>query len=1306
MRKTFFVILLLCHVVQSMASHYYYKQIFLQEGLPSTVSTIWTDERGFVWIGTKAGVYKFNGYELKNYTHDSHSPNSLPDNTILNIVEGNQHDLWVLSEKGISLYQNDIDGFMTPKDSAGDYIHAFSACPMEDGILFGERGKLIRYDYHNRSFSFIILNKLENFNITSINYWDKDTVICSSRWAGTVLVDIHTGKIKSSRFIPEHEITAMLIDSNNKIWIASYNNGIKCYSHTGRLLASYTTQNSPLSNNTVMCIAESDHHIWIGTDGGGINILHPETGNMTLLKHIPGDNSSLPVNSIISFYNDGNTLWAGTIRGGLIGIKQVFMQTYTSAPLGREEGPSDDTILSLYQDNGNTIWVGTDGGGINKFNRETNKFKHLLPTWDSKVSSITGFDSNRIIFSCFNEGAFTIDKRTETLRPFIIVNDSVNKRFYHRGKSVNVYQNTPGSILILTDSLYAYHIGTHTFRKIETEGVYGILLPIAKNAERTFLFDMRRIYALDHQTLKLAPLFSFSETNDTIINSVSQQDRDGTFWIGTNRGLASYNPTTRHYSTCPTNLFTNAISVVCDQRDRVWIGSIEKMLFSWSIPEKKFIIYSESDGLSLNDYMNEPRLVSSNGDIYMGGVKGLLRIDRQLPMDTSETYKLVLDEIILDGELVKTDPNEPKLSLPWDSKNLTIKILSHEKDIFRNRIYRYHIKGASEQYIESYRPELKMHSFIPGNYSISVSCNTKTGDWTPASQILSLHIAPPWYRTPWFILTCVFTAAGAIIAGTFITIKRKEDKLKWAMKEHEKQVYEEKVRFLINISHELRTPLTLIYAPLKRILQSLSDADTNYLQLKGIYSQTQRMRNIIDMVLDVRRMEVGQSKLIIKPHLLNEWIHHIIKDFEPEASARDIKITCSLDEAITETYFDENKCEIILTNLLSNALKYSADHTEIRIATQLIANFQRVRISVIDQGCGLKNVDISKLFTRFYQGQENRGGSGIGLSYAKLLVELHGGSIGAKENEQGNGAIFFFELPLKVDTEKIICEAKPYLNELINCGKELNLPLPEELYPTQNQTLLLVDDNKDLIAFLKEGMKNQFKRLYTATDGADAYETAQREQPDIIVSDIMMPRISGYELCKRIKENIETSHIPVILLTARNDENSLLCGYKNGADAYISKPFDMEMLLAQIRSILHNRENMRQRYLKAGVVPVSEETTFSNVDEQFLIKLNKIIMDNLDNPRLDVPFLCNEIGMSRSSLYNKLKVLTTMGLVDYINKLKMEKAISLMSTTNMTITEISESVGFSTLRYFSTTFKQYTGKIPSAYKEGLKTKNV
>lgn len=725
------------------------------------------------------------------------------------------------------------------------------------------------------------------------------------------------------------------------------------------------------------------------------------------------------------------------------------------------------------------------------------------------------------------------------------------------------------------------------------------------------------------------------------------------------------------------------------------------MLFAWLIKEKKFVLFGESDGVILNEYLSKPQLLSMQGEVYMGGVKGLLHINSNLPLTTSELPQLQLSDVIINGESVNNElSGNPKgISAPWNS-NITIRVMSKEEDIFRQKVYKYQIEGLNDQQIESYNPELAIRSLPPGSYKIMASCTAKDGSWIPNQEVLELTILPPWYRTWWFILSCAIFAAAVIIETFRRTLKRKEEKLKWAMKEHEQQVYEEKVRFLINISHELRTPLTLIHAPLSRILKSLSSDDNHYLPLKAIYRQSQRMKNLINMVLDVRKMEVGESKMQIQPHPLNQWIEHVSQDFINEGEAKNVRIRYTLDPRIETVSFDKDKCETILSNLLINALKHSPENTEITITSELLPEAGRVRISIIDQGNGLQQVDIRKLFTRFYQGTGEQSGTGIGLSYSKILVELHGGSIGARNNQE-TGATFFFELPLKQGTEEIICQPKAYLNELISDDKNEHIP-NENNFDTTPYTILVVDDNPDLTDFLKKSLGEYFKRIVIASDGVEALQLIKNHAPDIIVSDVMMPRMNGYELCKNIKEDITISHIPIILLTARDDKQSQLSGYKNGADGYLTKPFEIEMLMEIVRNRLKNRESTKKRYLNAGLIPAAEESTFSQADETFLLKLNQIIQENLDSSSLDVTFICKEIGMSRASLYNKLKALTDMGANDYINKFRMEKAITLITGTEMSFTEIAEKVGFTTSRYFSTAFKQYTGETPTQYKEKRK----
>ncbi len=517
---------------------------------------------------------------------------------------------------------------------------------------------------------------------------------------------------------------------------------------------------------------------------------------------------------------------------------------------------------------------------------------------------------------------------------------------------------------------------------------------------------------------------------------------------------------------------------------------------------------------------------------------------------------------------------------------------------------------------------------------------------------------------------------------------------------HKQNVYEEKVRFLINISHELRTPLTLIYTPLGRLLKNLSENDKNYLTIKRIYKQTQRMKDLINMVLDVRKMEVGESKLLLHKHNLNQWLQDTGKDFIDEGDEKNIQISFQLDPNVTEVVYDQNKLMIIISNLLINALKYSPENGTILLKTELCQDDKFVKISISDQGNGINGLDSKKLFTRFYQGNQNREGSGIGLSYAKMLIELHHGEIGAYNNSD-KGATFFIKLPITLTPSEEPCQPKAYLNELMDLSlmKDTAITQPTiDKDKFQQWNILIVDDNNNLTDFLSDELKGLFKSVQTAQDGKEALTVLEKEKIDIIVSDIMMPNINGFELCKLVKENTEISHIPIVLLTAQCDESARSYGSKLGADAYLEKPFETDELIYIIYNLLYSREQIKAHYHRVGVLPQPNESTFSTGDELFMKKLNHTIETHITNAELDIPLLCKEIGISRASLYNKLKEITGMGANEYINKYRLEEAIKLIKTTQLSFAEIADRTGFSTARYFSTLFKQYTGKTPTLYK--------
>lgn len=1288
------LLFILLHSI-SEAKQYFFQQIPSQNGLSSMVRCMEvSQEKGYVWIGTRSGIGRFDGYEQRRYLRGN----------VTHILEDEEHTIWVITEKGVFRYNEIEDNFILVRDKDNNPVIASSLCLWEDGVIFGGRGRLYKYNYEDHIINlFHTLKPNGKYHISNLYQWDSHTLLATNRWAKALFIDIATGNTRPVPFNSE-QIISLLIDRKGNVWVAHYNQGVSCYGRNGKQLQTYHTQNSPLKTNVVLSLEEHNGQIWMGTDGGGIHILNPQTGKISTLRYIPGDRYSLPANSILCLYNDkSNNMWAGSVRNGLINIKEVGMKTYQDVLPGQNYGLSEKTILSIYQDNDNQIWIGTDGGGINLFDPATGKFHHILSTWEEKVASITGMDKDHLLVSLFSQGLFVFHKETHRYQPLVIINDSINDILCHRGKTVNVYQNTPETILMLSETPYKYHIGKKQFIPI-TKGkgitdIVGTLLPINSTGEDCYLHDLEHIYKINSSLNELELIFTCQ--TDTVFNSVSL-DENGLLWIGSNYGLSYYNPVTKQYTLVPNTLINEISSLICDRQGRVWIGTEEK-LFAYLIKEKKFILFGEPDGVVQNEYLEKPRLLSSSGDIYMGGVNGLLHINRHLPDEPALLPTLQLADILVGGERVYDRiSNDHQLSVNEKSKPIIIKIITRNKDIFRKPMYRYTITGLNGQNIYSYLPEINLSSLPTGSYHIKAACSTRNGDWTADYDILTLIVLPPWYKSGWFILSCTLFIFVSVILIFILLLRNKETKLKWAMKEHEQQVYEEKVRFLINISHELRTPLTLIHAPLKQLMDKLTADNENYPLIQSICKQSERMKNILNTVLNVRKMEVGQSTLHVQSIQLDEWAEQLISDFKPEASVRGITLVYQPEPEIQTLCFDKEKCTTILTNLLINALKYTPDESTISISTRLSED-KRVRISISDQGPGLKDVDTNNLFVRFYQGNNSRPGTGIGLSYSKILVEQHGGNIGAYDNKNfgSPGATFWFELPLNTEPGNITLHPQEYLNTLLAPTQETeSIPKQQEENKTApNHTLLVVDDNKDLTDYLATALKDRFKTIWVAADGEEALRLCRKKRPHIVVSDIQMPRMNGYELCKQIKEDLEISHIPVILLTARNDEESQLYGYKNGADAYVTKPFEVSMLYAIICSQLHNRERMRTRYTDIGPLPPPEEGTFSSADEEFLNRLNQIITEHLDNEQLGIPFICDKIGISRASLYNKLKALTDMGANDYITQIRMERAIWLILHTELSVNDIADKTGFSTARYFSTVFKQHTGCSPTQYRE-------
>lgn len=1298
LKRYSFLIWILFFVLSTKAEQqdYYFRQISLEQGLSqSRVQCIYRDHQGVIWIGTKWGLNSYDQSELKSYFHDREQPNSLPDNFIRFITEDRLGDLYVSTNKGIAIY-NKAENQFQPLKYNGKPFNAWSYLQIGDNFLFGGEETLYQYNLMDKSIT-TIFPDIDGDKLKCINrifQWSPDVLITSSKKDGLWMYDLIKKKMYRCPFVKEREINTIFVDSQNRLWVSFYGKGIACYSKEGKRLFSLSTKNSGLNNDIIFDFLEKDNQLWIATDGGGINILDFQTMKFSHLKHISDDEQSLPNNSIYRLYKDQmDNIWIGSIHGGLFAIKKVFIKTYKDVPLNNPNGVSERTVVSIFEDKDTLLWIGTDGGGINSFDQKTNTFHHYPTTYGEKVTSITDFSENELLLSCFNKGVFTFNKRTAQMQPFPIINDSISKREFSSGDLVNLYA-TKDNIYILGAKVYIYNKHTRQTsilyapqidiqRQIAMQAIYS-------DDTHLYLMGTNNLFKLNFKTNELSSLVNMKEGDD--FTSACRDDK-GNFWIGSNFGLLFYNKQTGKTEKIHTNLFNSVSSLAYDKKGKVWIGA-QNMFFAYIINEKRFVILDESDGVPSNELIFTPIPALRTPNLYMGGTMGLVRINTDIIFESNSSPILKLLEVKLNGKSTLKQVNNNCISIPWNHSSFNIKVIADEKNSFRKHLFRYVITGKDKMVIESYLQTLELGTLASGEYTISVSCDTSNGEWSQPTEILTIIVSPPWWKSTWFIILCIFFAF--LVAGMvfFSLIRKKENRLKREMREHEKKIYEEKIRFLINISHELRTPLTLIYASLKRILNKEVKQDELPEYLQGAFKQANQMKDIINIVLDTRKMEVGQEVLHISSHPLHKWIQEVAETFQTASKAKEIEITYDFDDSIQSIAYDDTKCKVVLSNLIMNALKYSPNQTRIVIKT--IRTNESIQIHVQDQGIGLDNVDIKKLFTRFYQGKHNEGGSGIGLSYAKMLIDLHGGRMGAFNNKD-RGATFFYEIPANLQEQEVSCPQHSYLNELLSSPEEEE-KIESGAFSLQGYSLLIVEDKQDLREFLKNALKDKFKKIYQAENGLVALEVIKQQQPDIIVSDVMMPQMNGYQLCKEIKENLNISHIPVILLTARADSESQMLGYKLGADAYLPKPFEMEMLLSVIQNQMRNREYIKSRYRGNQFILSPQEATFSNADEQFMIKLNEMIDQNLSQPDLDVKFLTAQMAMSRTSLYNKIKELTGMGANDYINRRRIDKAIILLTQSDMSITEISEQVGFTYQRYFSTLFKEMKGMTPSQFR--------
>ncbi len=1278
---------------------YSFNQVSVKDGLSSQtqITSIVEDALGTYWFGTHKGLNRLVGKEIIVYSNVPGNSTTLLDDNVEDLFIDDEGRLWVITTSGTCIFDHQQNHFVPV--SYENEIPVFTAYLKEPGgVVLASNNKVYRYLYDTRTLEqFFELE--QDFPIYRMQKIGAHDYLLASFDHGFLTYDHQKGLAEvpftvSSTIVPQ----TVLVDSHDRIWFSLYNEGLFCYQYgrsSSTLLNVYNTRNSALNNNAVIDLIEKDNKIWIATDGGGINILDVNQNSFSYINHERGYSASMPINAVRRLYDDLNgNLWAGTVRGGVIEIRPTRIRSYENVPFGSHSGLSDNTVMALCQDeyNDNTVWIGTDGGGINKLNLETGDFTHFATTEGKKINAVVNYSESELLISIFIEGVFMFNKNSGALTPFTIIDDQTNERIVGERDFIT-FSRTPGGDIRFFGNVLCEFSEDGSFRFYDYDSVNApgsFVFDATVTSLKTIVYDMYTIFEIYHDRLVLSPIYR----NEQPINAVALDGRDN-LWISDRNGLKRVDVATGKGDYIDMPLNAEISSLVTDTKNRIWAGT-NKGLLMYDFEKERFYIYDRPDGVIPNEYLSHAVLTTKNGDLFMGGNNGLIHVKADIVSPEVVVQPITLFSYNLNDETrynVDRSGNTP-LAIPWNFKSFALKATVRDFTMFSNQSFRFDIIGnSSSSTVESNNGNLSLTTLTPGQYSIHASYRMPNGEFSPPAFLTRVTVSQPWWKSWWMIVIEVAFIASISLALLAFYFHRKKEKLKWTMKEHEQKLAEEKVQFLINISHELRTPLTLIYTPIKRLSEINTMTVSENRVLKKILVQVQNIVQLVNMVLDVRKMEVGGAALYVEEVSLNSWIKDIAENFRDEFESKGIALNYEFDSTIANLNIDDKKTEIVLNNLLMNALKYSYPDTEVVITTKLKSGV--VQIAVSDEGMVISEADIHKVFNRFYQTSNRNKGYGIGLSYAKMLIEMQKGEIGVNNNN-GKGATFFIELPVNLTPSIENVEKRSYLNELIHVSSLENTEDKE--FDLSTRSILFIDDDQEILELLNTTYSSKFKHIYNAGNGAEGLEIIKEKHPGIVVSDVMMPEMDGFELCQTLKSDIDISHVPIILLTAKSDLQSTAIGYKLGADSYIPKPFDLNFLLIVIRNILKNREDIKNRYSFNPERILPEDTTFSKADEDFMKKLNQYIIENIDST-LTSDVIAEYMGMSRTVFYEKMKAITNIGINKYVTQLKIKHAIDLLNRNEMRISEVAYAVGYNDPGYFSTVFKQVTGKTPREFQK-------
>ena len=1334
-----FVLLLSSWMV--VAQSYQFKHLEVSDGLSNnSVNTICKDRDGFMWFGTTTGLNRYDGYTFKIYQHAENDPGSLPDNYITDIVEMPDGRFWVNTGRGYVLFDKeqdcfitDVTGFMKNLESGGVPEQVFvdregNTCLSVAGegcYRYKEGGKRLFFSYVEHSLPEHGVTQIAECSDGLLLIYNTGLLVCLDR--ATLAIKWKSDEIK--KYIPAGKTIefSLFVDRDNCIWAYSLM-GIWAYDcGTKSWRTDLTAIWSSRPDVIIHAVAQDiEGRIWVGKDYDGIDVLEKETGKVTSLVAHDDNGRSLPHNTIYDLYADRDgIMWVGTYKKGV---------SYYSESIFKFNMYEWGDITCIEQADENRLWLGTNDHGILLWNRSTGKAE---PFWrdaegqlPNPVVSMLKSKDGKLWVGTFNGGLYCMD--------------GSRVRSYKEGvgntlASNNVWalvEDDKGRIWIasLGGGLQCLEPVSGTFETYTSSNsalLENNVTSLCWVDNNTLFFGTANqgVGMMDMRTREIKKIQGQSgnvKLSNDAVNHVYKDSR-GLVWIATREGLNVYD-TRRHVFLDLSSVAEakgNFIAAITEDQERnMWVSTSRKVIRVTVASDGKgsYLFdsraYNSEDGLQNCDFNQRSIKTLHNGIIAIGGLYGVnvfapdhIRYNKMLP-NVMFTGLSLFDEAVKVGQsyggrvLIEKELNDVE-NVEFDYKQniFSVSFASDNYNLPEKTQYMYKLEGFNNDWLTL---PLGVHNvtftnLAPGKYVLRVKAINSDGYVGIKEATLGIVVNPPFWMSWWAYLLYAVGLVIVLFLARYRMLKREREKFHLQQIENEVAKNEEinnmKFRFFTNVSHELRTPLTLIISPLEGMLKETTD-ELQSTRLQLMYRNAQRLLHLVNQLLDFRKGEMSTHQLSLSEGDIISYVHSVCNSFLLMADKKHIQFSFFSGIDTFSMAFDADKVGKIVMNLLSNAFKFTPEGGRVTVMIEHVAGTPDIlEIKIADTGIGISDVDKEHIFERFYQaghkGVEETTGNGIGLSLVRDFVTLHEGEVKVFDNI-GMGSVFVIQFPVKhVETQVQLPEetGMPAGDEE---DKEMKEEAREEMERKNFPLLLIVDDNEDFRIFMRYSLELQY-RVKLAVNGKEAWEMMQEELPDLVISDVMMPQMDGNELCRLIKQDKRTAHIPVILLTARQNTEAKLEGLQTGADDYVTKPFNMTILVLRIRKLI---ELSRYHRVTQGMIdPAPSEIVITSLDEKLIEKAIKYVEDNMSRTELSVEELSRELGMSRVHLYKKLLQITGKTPIEFIRVIRLKRAAQLLRKSQLHVSEVAFEVGFNNPKYFSRYFKDEFGVLPSVYQE-------